>query len=240
MKVPEDNLPKVLDELVAETYRIVRDDRGNFRAEDLISASAAFTGECVMRHAGDFDFEHHTLAPGQPVFSQKVTELLSGDRAIWTEIPKDSVFGAMRNLLANHPNRPWPTESFPDVAKIYQRFAAARRGGVTKEDWGKAPLSVPASHRPSEEIPPLRAAFALRAFTYGKWGDEKLTSHAVMTMAQLSQIMILTQIRPSIEPNVALLLAFETVNAMAKTAPALPKHMKEFMREQGVSHARPL
>jgi hypothetical protein len=235
LKFPENNPSKALDEMVLAIYEIARDSDGNYRPEDLISAAAAFTGESAMRQAHDFDFDRHTFTPGRPVFSQKINEILSGDRTNWEEMPDGCVFGALYGILINHPNRPWPREDFPDVGGIYSRFAAARKHGASQAEWGKAPLSVPPSHYPSERLPPLRVAFDMRTFVYKSWAKEKLSADAVLTMAQLNLIMIMTQMQPQVDPAIGLLLAFETINAMAKTAPVLPKHMQEFWRKRGIS-----
>jgi hypothetical protein len=229
----DDNLPKAVDELVEALYRFVRGPAGQFRPEDVISAAAAFAGECVIRRAGDFDFDRHTFTPGQPIFSPNVTQLLSGDRADYEEMPRRTVFRGIYMILVHHPNRPWPRESFPDVRKIYERDTAARVHGVSK-DWGKAPLSVPRTHYPSEDRPPLRAAFVLRGFVAKRWPNERPSAESLLLMAQYLVIMAMTQMRTQIEPKIGLLLAFETLNAMAKSAPLLPKHIQEFFRARGI------
>jgi hypothetical protein len=231
LKFPHNDPGKAIEELVGAVHGIAENPPGRYRCEDLISAIAAFTGEAVMRQAGDFDFDHHTLTPGQPVFSLKVNGLLSGDRSEWPEIPVTSVFGAIHNILPNHPSHPWPRESFPNVGKVYERFAAARHGGVSK-DWGKAALSVPPSHYPSEGMPPLRAAYDLRRSVGKQWQSQGVSAEAIAAVAQFSLLKIMTLVRAQIEPKIGLLLAFETINSMAKTAPVLPKHMEEWVRQK--------
>ena len=232
-KFPDNNLQKAVEELVGAEYRFARNPGGQYRPEDVISAAAAFLGECVLRQAGDFDFNKHTFTPGQPVFSLKVTQLLSGDRGEWEAMPQGCVLRAIYMILTNHPNRPWRRESFPDIAKIYERYAAGRSRGVPKSDWGKAPLSVPREHYPSEDRPPLRAAFELRTFVSKRWPNETLSADAMVGMGQLALIMVMTQLRTQIQPEIGLLLAFETLNAMAKTAPLLPQHVQQFFGERG-------
>jgi hypothetical protein len=224
------NLPKAGNELVAAVYHFAYSMTGRKRCEDVITAAAAYTGECVMRQAGDFDFDRHTWNPGKPILSPKVTQLLSGDRGDWKEIPEMSVFGFLRGLLIKHPSRPYPPECFPDIGSLYQRYAVARKNGASQSEWGKAPLSVPASHYPSEGMLAIRAAFELRNFVEKKWGDESLDIKVISTLAQLSMMTILAQVRQYIAPDIAVLLAFETINAMAKTAPFLPKHMAQLVR----------
>jgi hypothetical protein len=43
------------------------------------------------------------------------------------------------------------------------------------------------------------------------------------------KVLNLTQ--QSIRPGIALAIAFETINAMAKTAPMLPRHFEEWKKE---------
>jgi hypothetical protein len=236
MNLPEDDLPKAIKELPSTikelTSAIVRSAyfmTGRKRCEDVITAAAAYAGECVMRQAGDFDFDRHTWNPGKPIFSLKVTQLLSGDRGDWREIPETSVFGFLRGLLIKHPRHPYPPECFPDIGSLYRRYSAARQNGVSQGDWGKALLSVPASHYPSEGMLALRAAFELRKFVDRRWGDENLSVQDVSLMAKLTMMKLLLELQQYIAPEIAVLLAFETINAMSKTAPFLPKHMGELV-----------
>jgi hypothetical protein len=212
---------------VKEIHKLAERPRGLYRSEDLISAACAFTGECVMRQAGDFDFDNHDFTPGKGIFSVKVNEILSGDRSEWADIPITSVFGGLRHVFANQPPplRAFPLESFPNVGKIYQVFGSERRDGVSKEQWGKATLSVPAAHLPVEHMPPLRAAFELRSTVAQKWVNEGVSAQAMTVIGQGAVIIIMNRTQQSIPPKVALAIAFETLNAMAKTAPMLPKHM---------------
>lgn len=227
MKLPADKLQKIVNELMPAVYHFAHMMTGSKRCEDVITVAAAYAGECVMRQAGDFDFDRHTWNPGKPVLSLKVTQLLSGDRGDWREIPETSVFGFLRGLLIRHPTHAYPPECFPDIGLIYRRYAAARQNGVSQADWGKAPLSVPAGHRPSEGMLAIRAAFEMRNFVDKKWGDENYSAEVISTLAQISVMTVLVHARQFIAPEIAVLLAFETINAMAKTAPFLPKHLSE-------------
>jgi hypothetical protein len=232
MRFPEDDASKALGALAAEVYRVSIDAEKRYRPEDVISAAAAFVGECVMREAGDFDFERHTFDPGQAVFSPKVTGLLCGNEADWNKMPDGRcTFRRLYVLLTSHPEQPWSRESFPDVRGIFSRYAAGRAKGVSWE-WGTAVLSVPPNHYPSKR--PLAAAFALRNFVRRRWPNENLTAEALLVMAELALVMIMTQMRPKIEPAIGLLLALETINSMAKTAPILRSQMLEWYRERGV------
>jgi hypothetical protein len=229
MKQPGDNLPEAINEFVPAVFHVAHVLTNRKRCEDVISAAAAYMGECVMRQAGDFDFDRHTWDPGKPIFSLKVTQLLSGDRGDWRDIPETSVFGFLRGRLIKHPTYPNPPDCFPNIGQLYRRYAAARQNGIPKDDWGKAPLSVPKNHYPSEGMLAIRAAFELRNIVDKKWGDENLSAKMLRGLAELSMIKILIQIQRYIAPDIAVLLAFETINAMAKTAPFLPKHMQQLV-----------
>jgi hypothetical protein len=232
LKNPQEGVDAALKDLLTKSHKLVERPRGLYRSEDLISAAAAFTGECVMRQAGDFDFDNHSFKPGHAIFSVKVNEILSGDRAGWTDIPITSIFGGLRHVLTNQPPplRAFPVESFPNVGRIYERFAHERRDGVSKEQWGKAPLSVPAAHLPAEDMPPLRAAFELRRAVAQKWLNENVSARVITGISQAALITILNRTQQSIAPEIALTIAFETVNAMGKTAPMLAKYLDEERR----------
>jgi hypothetical protein len=183
-----------------------------------------------MRLAGEFDFDRHNFTPGQPIFSTaRVNEILFGERVEWAEMPPNSIFGILYRALTGHPKQPWPRESFPDVRTILSRYAASRRDGSTKANWGKAPLSVPPSHFPSEGMPPLRAAYEVRQFAFERWRDEDLSPQNVVNLATLCMTSVMVYLRPHIAAEIGLPLAFETINTMAKTAPFLPKHMRELV-----------
>jgi len=218
-------------ELTRILHQLVEKPRGRYRCEDLVSAIAAFAGEACMRQAAEFDCDNHRFAPGTPVFSQKVNVVLSGDRCDWAQIPATSAFGRIFNMLTQHPDGPWSADSFPDVAALYRRFAEARRGTATRESFGKAPLSIPGKHFPV--VPPLRAAHNLRCAVFARW--PLAPEPAISVMAQMVLLKILLTIRPHLDEHIALTLALETMNAMAKTAPLLPAHMEESASEPAQS-----
>jgi hypothetical protein len=239
-----DDLPKASNDLVAAVNRLARKPDGRVRCEDAISDAAAFLGEATLRRAGDFDFERHTHKPGQPVSSAKVTGLLSGDLTDWEKMPARSVFRAFYVLLTNYA-QPWSRESFPDVAGIFSRYAMARRGGsVSPRDRGRAPLSVPPQHCPVVHRPPLRAAFELRQVLYTKWTKESLAIESISSIAEACLLSVMVQTRSEIAADIALLLMFETINAMARTAPILSEHAQANWLKRGIHvpnmvHARP-
>jgi hypothetical protein len=230
MKCPNDDPAAAMMELVAMIQKLVERPAGRYRCEDLISAAAAFAGEACMRRARDFDVDNHDYNPGSPIFSTTVNVLLSGDRSEWKDIPVTSAFGGLYSLLTNHSQAPWPSALFPNVGELYGRFAAARRNGTPKEQWGQAPLSVPAAHLPA--MPPLRAAFEIRRMVFSRWRSDQFSPDGLTTVAQTCVLKFLIMLRAHIDPRIAVTLAMETLNAMAKTAPVLARHMEEFARNQ--------
>jgi hypothetical protein len=198
--------------------------KGMFRCKDMISAAAAFVGECSLRKSAVFDFENHNLKPGSGVFSDRINKVLSGDLTNWPDIPAASTFGALRNILTHSdvPNGSWDPRVFPDIAAIYQHNAAAR--GSTP--WGFVPLTLAAKHAP--RMPPLRAAFEMRRFAFANSHPDIPTSDDLMAISQFSLMKVLMKARRAIDETVAISLAFETINGLAKMAPVLPRHMQEF------------
>jgi hypothetical protein len=198
--------------------------KGMFRCEDMISAAAAFAGECCLRKSAVIDFDHHDFAPGKRIFSDRINDILSGDRASWKEIPITSTFGTLYNALTHSeiPHGIWDHRLFPEVTEIYQQHAAA--GGSTP--WGYVPLTVAPMHAP--KMPPLRAAFELRRLAFANLTPDFPKPNDLLAISQFLLMKVLMKTRPSINEAVAIRLTFETLNGMAKTAPVLPKHMQEF------------
>jgi hypothetical protein len=197
--------------------------KGMFRCEDMISAAAAFAGECCLRKSAVIDFDNHNLTPGKRIFSDKINDVLSGDRTSWSEIPITSTFGTLYNALTHSeiPNGAWDPRLFPEVAEIYRQYAAAGA-----PPWGYVPLTVAPVHTP--KMPPLRAAFELRRLAFAHRTPEFPKPNDLLAISQFLLMKILMMTRTGIDEIVAIRLTFETLNGMAKTAPVLPKHMQEF------------
>jgi hypothetical protein len=216
-------------ELVEKLYQLTEalaegPRKGMFRCEEMISVAAAFVGECCLRKSAVIDFDNHDFAPGRRIFSDRINEVLSGDRTSWKGIPISSAFGALYNLLtrADAPNGVWDPQLFPEIADIYQQYAAAS-GSVP---WGYVPLTVAPMHMP--KMPPLRAAFELRGLAFAHRTPGFPNPDDLLAISQFLLMKVLMKTRRGINEAVAIRLAFETLNGMAKTAPVLPKHMQEF------------
>jgi hypothetical protein len=218
---------KLTDALFRKAKEMAEGPReGTYRCEDFISAAAAFLGEVCMRKAADFDFDNHSYTPGKRIFSQKVNVILSGDSAEWRDVPITSAFGALHNVLIRSREIAWPPETFPSVAEVYESFARSGGQGAPPVQWGYVPLSLPSDHFP--RMPPLRSAFELRRVALGVIGKQPIPLDLLFAASSVSLIKVLIATRSAIDNAVAVRLAMETMNGMAKTAPVLPRHMQEF------------
>jgi hypothetical protein len=215
-----DLVVKLTDTLFRLAQTIAEGATGRYRCEDLISATAAFAGEVCMRKAADFDFDNHVFTPGQRVFSPKVNVVLSGNLADWRTVPVTSAFGALYNLLTHSEEIAWPPEIFPNIAEIYKNFANG------SAEWGYVPLSLSSGHIP--RMPPLRSAFELRRAALEIINQEPIPIDVFSSASSITLISALTVTQPAIDKAVAIRLAMETMNGMAKTAPVLPRHLEEF------------
>jgi hypothetical protein len=183
---------------------------GRIHVEDLISAAAAIVGEASIDAAGDFNPLSHEFAPGGRVFSTNANVLISGDKD-FDEAPADSIVGILKEKLTNCG---FTKADFPILKDVFTYFAA---NVGKKEDWGKVPLSVSKDHHPF--ILPLRAAYEIRPTVdkcfapLGNNRQQKLQA-ATLTLAET-----LCKTRDVLDRRIAITLALETVNGMAKTAP---------------------
>jgi len=199
---------------VITTYS--RDKLGRVDSKEAIAAMAAVVGERCLDAAGEIPVRTHDFEPGQRAFSDRINELLTGDETTeLVTIKSNSVFGTIRDQLSgakfqNH---------FPSLHEVFTGFA----GGISKHEWGKVPLSVPAKYYP--EKLPLRVAFdtrqsvdaALRPISF-----DKVRSLHVCTLAMIMMLQDETLVN-QLTPAVALALTFETINGMAKTVPMKDK-----------------
>jgi hypothetical protein len=179
------------------------------RVEDLITSAASIVGELCIEAAGDFNPRKHQFIPGSRVFSEKVNVLFSGNSAELDVMPADSVIGVLRDrLLAAG----YTKDDFPSIKAVLEYFAA---NGGKESDWEKVPWSVLAGNLPS--VLPLQVAYETRSAVDSAFkslvGSQKL--HAgVLTLCG-----VLIAVKNAIDRKIALVLALETVNGMAKTAP---------------------
>jgi hypothetical protein len=103
---------------------------------------------------------------------------------------------------------------------IFQDFAA-RIGKPA--DWGTVPLSVPKENIPS--VLPLRVAYETRP-TVDKIFLPLSNPQQRLHAAVLALAEALIAVREAIDRKIALLLALQIVNGMAKTAPMTDEAME--------------
>jgi hypothetical protein len=205
-----------LVDLVLDTLR----DQKGIRVEDAISAAATIVGERCIDAAGDFPLRDHELTPGSRAFSTRANELICGDVSEGgvSQIPADTIVGVLRARLDS---RLYSDAEFPNLAEVFRQFAA-RVGDPG--DWGKVPLSVPQDHVPF--ILPLQIGYETRARVDDILASIRTDKARCLRIATESLAEILTQVASAIEHKLALTLAIETINGMAKTAPMTERAMR--------------
>lgn len=197
---------------------------GRIHVEDLISAAAAIVGEAVIDASGDFNPRSHNFTPGSRVLSQKANELICGDKDL-EGAPENSIAGILRAKLTGCG---FTREDFPVLEDVF-RYYAANIG--RQEEWGKVPLSIPADNNPF--IMPLRAAYEARPLVDQAFAALKDNRVQRLNASVITLVEALCKTRDVLPRKVAVTLAFETVNGMAKTAPMTDAAMKQVQAEQG-------
>lgn len=209
------------DERIARQVKDVvvaycRDRSGRVDAKEALAAMAAVVGERCLAAADEIPVRTHDFQPGQRAFSDKINVLLTGDQTTeLAAIGADSIFGTIRDQLAgtrfqNH---------FPLLDDVFRVFA----GGISKHEWGKVPLSVPAKYWP--ERLPLRVAFDTRQNIDAALQPISSDTARSLHVCTLAMTMMLQDenLVDQLEPAIALTLTFETINGMAKTVPMRDK-----------------
>lgn len=208
---------------------------GRVRAEDAIAWAAALCGESCIDATGEIDVRTLTILdptklfmaerqrtlptiyPGQYVFSAAVNAFLSGDVAELDAMPSKCVFGVLRDQLRG---TCYARADFPEVAKVFSRLARSIEP-ANPVMWGRVPLSVPEENRPS--IMPLQAAYELRGQVEALAARMRTGTpddrFARLALCAYTLAKVLESVRDAIDAKVALALAFEITNGMAKMAP---------------------
>ncbi|WP_316213695.1 MULTISPECIES: hypothetical protein [unclassified Bradyrhizobium] len=179
-----------------------------------------------MRRVGELNFKKSPYVPGQAIFSERISKVLSGEQTAYNAVPITSAFGTLHRILTRFPRQRWSADLFPDLRDIYSGYAEAignRRHPPI--EWGRVPLSLPARHHPT--LPPLRASFELRQAAPRDGAADPMYAEKLSSAALLALIKALNAVRGAIEDRVALVLAFETLNGMAKTGPFLDEQAAE-------------
>jgi hypothetical protein len=191
------------------------------RVEDLVSAAAAVTGQACIRAAGDYDPDDHDFVPGAAVLSERANQLLVGDVATWETAPNDCVFAIVRTFALAHGYAPG---DFPPIDQLIATYVAGLGGDAADAAarYGWVGLSVPEINRPLR--PPLQEAWALREPVTALFARRATLAADQLAICALALAIVLTHVKDAIDHGVAVRLALETVNGMAKMAPMTPRH----------------
>ena len=218
---PADVDQPIRQKLVELVLGVLRDQNGRIHAEDALSAAATIVGERCIEMAGDFPLRDHGLPPGSRAFSTRANELICGDvsEGSVSQVPADSIVGVLRARLDS---RLYADAEFPDLSEVFRQFAA-RTGDSA--DWGKVPLSVPEDHLPF--IPPLRIGYETRSRVDDILAPVIEDKARCMRIATEALAEILAMVASAIDRKVALKIAIETINGMAKTAPMTERAMQQ-------------
>ena len=204
----------------------VTDPDGRIRVEDLLSAAGAVCGEACIAAADTFDPENHDFAPGSAVLSDRVNEILSGNAMDWPKTG-DTVFGL---VFAGAIRGGYVIEDFPVLADVFRVYLAGL-GGDDADRWGYVSLSVPADNWP--RVPPLRAAFELRGAARTILAEQAGPVSSWPSACGLMVARELARVRGAIDRGIAVRLAVETINGMAKMAPMTDRHFREAAEAAG-------
>lgn len=198
------------------------------RVEELISAAASVAGERCIEAAADFDPRQHALVPGSHVLSERVNELLSGNvSSNISDVPSGSVFGMLRDRIVGHG---YQSTDFPPLAEVFAVFAAGRGN---PSDWGRVPLSVPDVNKPY--LLPLQVAYETRVPIDRLLETSRRDAAGRLRIAVLALAEALIAVSKAIDRRIALLLALETLNGMAKTAPMTDEAFRDVLATSGRS-----
>lgn len=183
---------------------------GRVRVEDFISAAAALVGEAAIAKAGDFNPRDHERAPGTRALSPRINALICADKALH-EAPAESIAGDLRDRLMACG---FVLSDFPVLNDVFAGYVAH---AAQKEDWGRVPLSIPKANLP--RALPLMVACSYRSVVdraLAPLGEDSGKRLRAVT-AMLARVLCET--REALARKVALALALETLNGIAKMAP---------------------
>lgn len=225
---PEGVDKQIRSSLIYLIMNAVKNDKGNFRPSEAISAAATMVAERCIDAVGFPVLRDHDFPPGSRALSQRINEITLGD--VTDAKPQDWPQGSVIQILrANLDPAIYLDSEFPEMRSIVQGFIS----GVTvskPEEWGRTPLSIDRKFWP--QILPLQFGYESRKFVdlvMKPIGDDKLRAVRIATEALAKLLM---HVAKSIDHRIALTLALETINGMSKTAPMTEKAMAKAQSNQ--------
>lgn len=196
------------------------------RVEDYLTALAAVSGEAVLISAGLFDIETSDIAPGAPVFGDRINELLTGDTTELNALPPSSAAGI---LVAELVPDVVPAQAFGSLEALYKGVAERVGSG----GWGRIATTVPEANQPT--IVPIQVAFELRPAVEAAIADSGLEPAHRYVPCAIALSLAVKQVREAIDLAIAMRLALEVLFGAAKM---MPMSQRRFEQMKGASGAQ--
>lgn len=207
---------KLTKKLVNFVYNSIQTEKG-VRVEDAICLISTIIAERCIVFTNEFSINDHEFEPGSAVFSEKINELLVGQIAVenWKELPKECVFSRIKSKIDSH----YDNSSFPSLTGIFEKYAE----NIGKTEWGSLNLSIPEDNKPS--FLPLQVGYETRKFIDKNINLENNEKTLQIAINSICEILIETKI--ALDSSIALVMTFEIINGMSKTATMTDEKMAE-------------
>jgi hypothetical protein len=207
---------KLTKKLVEFVYNSIQTKKG-VRVEDAICLISTIVAERCIKVTNEFSIDEHDFEPGSAVFSEKINELLVGQKAVenWNELPKECVFSRIKSKIDTH----FDNRSFPSLTEIFKNYAE----NIGKAEWGNLNLSISEDNKPF--FLPLQVGYETRKFIDKNINLENNEKTLQIALNTLGKILIETKM--ALDSSIALIMTFEIINGMSKTATMTDKKMAE-------------
>lgn len=207
---------KLTKKLVNLVYKSIQTEKG-VRVEDAICLISTIVAERCIEVMNEFSINEHDFEPGSAVFFEKINELLVGQIAVekWDELPKECVFARIKSKIDSH----FDNSTFPSLTGIFENYAK----NVGNVEWGNLNLSIPKDNKPF--LLPLQIGYETRTFidkNINLENNEKTLQIAINAIGR-----ILVETKTALDSSIALVMTFEIINGMSKTATMTDKKMAE-------------
>lgn len=207
---------KLTKKLVEFVYKSIQTKKG-VRVEDAICLISTIVAERCIVFTNEFSIYEHEFVPGSAVFSEKMNKLLIGPIAVdnWNELPKESVFARIKSKIDSHIDN----SSFLSLSEIFENYPK----NIGKTEWGNLNLSISENNKPF--FLPLQIGYETRKFIDKHINLENNDKTLQIAINALAKILIETKM--ALDSSIALVMTFEIINGMSKTATMTDKKMDE-------------
>jgi hypothetical protein len=207
---------KLTKKLVEFVYNSIQTKKG-VRVEDAICLISTIVAERCIKVTNEFSIDEHDFEPGSAVFSEKINKLLVGQIAVenWNDLPKECVFSRIKSKIDSH----FDNRFFPSLTKIFENYAE----NIGKAEWGNLNLPIPDDNKPF--LLPLQVGYETRKFIDKNINLENNEKTLQIALNVLGEILIETKM--ALDSSIALVMTFEIINGMSKTATMTDKKMAE-------------